>query len=84
MEKAVEKLTDNVTAMMDRLDARYPSKESVDLRFGSIEQDNNSLRTEVVELRQRVNRISAWQYKVMGAIGIVAFAAGLVWYVRHW
>jgi chromosome segregation ATPase len=84
VEKAVEKLTDNVTAMMDRLDARYPSRESVDLRFSALEQENAMLKAEVAELKQRVNRMSAWQYKAMGAVGIAAFASGLVWYIKHW
>ncbi len=84
IEKAVEKLADSVSVLMDKLDARYPSKESVDLRFESIEQENQVLKTVIGDLKLEVSKVSAWMYKIIGAMGFITVALDIVWYLRHW
>lgn len=46
VEKAVGKLTDTVSNLGDKLDTRYPSKESVELRFSEIWNEISNIKGE--------------------------------------
>ncbi len=67
-----------------KADARYPSKESVDLRFSALEQENATLKAEVVDLKQRINRMSVWMYKSIVGVSLPTIGSGIVLYIKRW
>ena len=77
MEKAIEKLDSAVTTLIDKLDLRYPSQESVNLRFGELQKENEALRERLGILEKQQGRLQNWQYKVAGGIAVIAFGLGI-------
>ncbi len=84
VEKALEKLDATVATLVEKLDTRYPSRESVDLRMGELVRDIKKLREDQDALEARTTRMSAWQYKVTGALVLIAFALGVASHFWGW
>ena len=95
VERMLEKLDGTVSSLVDRLDIRYPSKESVDLRVAEIVRDIKTLRERQEDLRKdldeasgklgaRVERMAAWQYKVTGALVVLSFGIGVLSHFWGW
>ena len=82
VEKTLEKLDIAVASLVEKLDGRYPSKESVDLRLGELIRDIKALRERQDALETRAARLSAWQYRVAGALVVISFAVGVL--SRYW
>ncbi|MHB1681578.1 MAG: hypothetical protein ACYCYO_01940 [Bacilli bacterium] len=82
VERMLEKLDTTVSSLVDRLDTRYPSKESVDLRLAELVRDIKVLRERQDALEARAARMSAWQYRVAGALVVISFAVGVL--SRYW
>ncbi|SFU71422.1 hypothetical protein [Alicyclobacillus macrosporangiidus] len=78
VERALEKLDGNVAVLIEKLDARYPSQESVNLRFTDLQQKVAQLETQCEAQRKDIDQLRNWQYKVTGGIAVVAFLLGLV------
>lgn len=78
LEKSLEKVANTVSELMEKLDARYSSQESVNLRFQQQQQEITQLQALAETLRADVEHMRRWQYKVMGAATVVAFLLGLV------
>lgn len=83
LKSVIEKLDSTVSTLVDKMDLRYATKESVDLRIEALEVENKSLRSTVKDLNVRVNKLTAWMYKSMGAIGFLTIGSAIVWYARH-
>lgn len=91
VEKAVDDLNKNVSTLVDKLDYRYPSKESVDLRLKAqeskdevLEKEIGELKEEVKTLKSQVNSLKKFQYKATGALVFVAFALGILVRSKAW
>ncbi len=85
VEQAVERMDTTVIALTDKLDARYPSTESVDIRIVELQKALKELRREAEGYSHEISRLRARQYKRMGASAVVAFLLGLVAEVfRSW
>ena len=82
VEKTLEKLDISVSTLVEKLDGRYPSKESVDLRLGELIRDIKALRERQDALETRAARLLAWQYRVAGALVVISFAVGVL--SRYW
>lgn len=82
VEKAIEKLEATLSGLVEKLDGRYPSKESVDLRMQELVRDIKTLRERQDALEARAARLSAWQYRVAGALVVISFAVGVL--SRYW
>lgn len=84
VEKTLEKLDASVLSLVERLDVRYPSKESVDLRMAEIMRDINALRERQDALEARVTRLAAWQYRVIGGLVVGSFALSALSHFWGW
>lgn len=84
VEKTLEKLDASVLSLVERLDARYPSKESVDLRMAEIVRDIKTLRERQDALEARAMKIAAWQYRVIGGLVVVSFVLGVLSRLWKW
>ena len=78
MEKTLEKLDISVTSLVEKLDGRYPSKESVDLRIGEIVRDIKGLRERQDAIEKRASALAAWQYRIAGGLVVLSFALGVL------
>lgn len=77
MEKAIGKLDSAVNTLIDKLDGRYPSQESVNLRFAELQKENETLRERLGTVEKQQGRLQSWQYKVAGGIAVIAFGLGI-------
>jgi chromosome segregation ATPase len=84
VETTLEKLDISVSSLVEKLDARYPSKETVDLRFEDVHKELALLRKDHDALDRRVQKMQAWMYKAAGAIAIVAFGIGVLANSHKW
>lgn len=86
VEGTLEKLDSSVADLIGRLDNRYPSQESVNLRFESMSKEIVELRKEFEETNVRVDKVRVWMYKAMGIGMTVTFVVGilaeLVWALK--
>lgn len=92
VEKTLDKLDLTVSSIVEKLDGRYPSKESVDLRIRELTTElqtardvNEKLTEEVHSLRKDVDILKSWRSWLTGtlatvvAVGVLAFE-----YLRQW
>lgn len=84
VKTALETLNVTVAGLVDRLDGRYPSKESVDLRVEDLRKDVDAVRKQADESKVQIDRMQRWQYQIMGAITLAAFLLGLLTRGFNW
>ena len=85
VEKTLEKLDGSVTSLVDKLDARYPTKESVDLRLQELRNEYESLKLRVTEVEKNIDKLTAWRNWLTGAyVVLVGVAVILFEYGRQW
>ena len=78
LEKTLERIDAVLSGLVERLDVRYPTRESVDLRVEDLRKDMESVRKQADESKTRIDRMQRWQYQVTGAVTLAAFLLGLL------
>lgn len=84
VEKAIERLESTLSGLVDKMDGRYPSKESVDLRMQELVRDVKALRERQDVIENQMSRMSAWQYRVVGGIVVISFILGVLSHFWGW
>lgn len=84
MEKTLDNLNIAVASLVEKLDGRYPSKESVDLRVAELVRDIKGLRERQDAVEKRASSLAAWQYRVAGGLVVVSFALGVMSHFWGW
>lgn len=73
LKRSVEKVDTAVTSLMDKLDGRYPSKESVDLRIGELKQQQEALTRRLHDMQKQVDKLKSWRNWIGGGLALAAF-----------
>lgn len=73
LKKSVEKIDDAVTLLMEKLDSRYPSKESVDLRIAELKQQQEAFNKRLNEMQKQLEKLKSWRNWIAGGIALAAF-----------
>jgi len=82
LEKSLEKVANTVSELMEKLDARYPSQEGVNLRFATAEKEVQELRNKQAETAEELERIKKRVYMWNGGLVVISFLLGLA--ARAW
>jgi len=78
VEKGVGKLEETFAVLMDKLDSRYPSKESVELRLKEQMDDIVELKVKNAKMEKGIEELRKYIYKAIGGTAVGAFLFGFV------
>ncbi len=78
LKEGMAEVKNTLEKIMDKLDDRYPSKESMDLRISTLRDELKDLHDRTDKVESQTAKMQRWQYQVTGAVMLAAFLLGLL------
>ncbi|MFD1677020.1 hypothetical protein [Alicyclobacillus fodiniaquatilis] len=83
VEQALTKMGEQFEDLKEKLDARYPTQESVNLRFDALWKDVIDMKEEHQTVRKDVERLKGGFYRFVGGAAVAGALIGYGLEVLH-
>lgn len=81
VKEGMRELKDTMNVIIEKLDGRYVTKDSYDIRIQSLLDANKELEKRQDATDAKINKLQKWQYTVGGGAMVVGFLVGIISHV---
>ena len=81
LKEGMKDVKDTLNVIIEKLDGRYPTKESVEFRIQALNDQQKELEKRIDCLETKVAKVQKWQYTVGGGAMVVGFLVGIISHV---